>query len=715
MPDNPDKTDPIVPTEEEEFEDAIASAPPEDLDRTIIRENGKSEEKTPAGKAQLPYVVIVQGPRSGTRFGLNEETNVVGRSPDCAVRLEDQSVSRQHAEITRAPGGWMVRDLGSKNGTIVNQSPVTEPIVIGHKDFVKVGIYLLRLITQETSRAEEMTLPPEMVSMDSTLMTEMPPVEAVPAKAEKEKPPVEESPPEEAVKKPSIVARYRKFVAPAVLGLIIVAAGAYLAQRFFAPPKKPPKKVASVKGPAVKPPPGKPIAQPPRQPIAVPAKPPPPVVKKVPVFLDFVSSPLPATIMFQSKELGRTPLRVNVELEGGKSYEASGTFEMPAVSERYVQKLSFTVDPAKSVIPLLFRGPIGMIKINDLPRDVQFYLEGRFEYDKFSERPAKLGEIVLRKPIYLPFGTYTMELRSARQLGASQTYVQDIVYRREFAIAADNPSVVLAITAADLKKFPVMVRSEPPNADVYIDGKRVGKTPYEGTFPLGEHALTLRKEGYFEYTEELKVDINTPFTTTITLQTSVAGAHINNAQAAMNRAMYPEAVNELAEALASNPAPSEIAKANYMLGTCYLKQNDVARAANYFELARQHEEQRYPAMLGLVQCHAAMKQTDKALPLLVEVLLNAKDENVKREANGLFAKISPFRSVVYVYSNPVGAAVTLNDKKVAQPTPVILHDMSLGTYKLRIVKPGYIPVDMRLDLSVNEFNPVIVTLKPIPR
>jgi hypothetical protein len=41
--------------------------------------------------------------------------------------------------------------------------------------------------------------------------------------------------------------------------------------------------------------------------------------------------------------------------------------------------------------------------------------------------------------------------------------------------------------------------------------------------------------------------------------------------------------------------------------------------------------------------------------------------------------------------------------------------MSLGTYKLRIEKPGYIPVDMRLDLSVNEFNPVIVTLKPIPR
>jgi hypothetical protein len=59
--------------------------------------------------------------------------------------------------------------------------------------------------------------------------------------------------------------------------------------------------------------------------------------------------------------------------------------------------------------------------------------------------------------------------------------------------------------------------------------------------------------------------------------------------------------------------------------------------------------------------------------------------------------------------------VTVNGKPVAQPTPVILHELPLGNYKIRVEKPGYLPTDLNLSMSVNEFNPVIVNLKPIPR
>ncbi len=731
-----DETDPKVPhDEEEDLEEAAASAPPEDLDRTLIRsteEKEEGEERTPPTRAPLPYVIIVQGPRMGTRFPLSEDKNVIGRSPEAAIRLDDQSVSRQHAEIARVPGGWSIKDLGSKNGTVVNKSPVTEPVIAGHKDVIKVGIYLLRLITQEATIAEEMTLPPDMVGLESTVMTEIQPANGLTGRMDEgARPPArvpEGGPP--AVTPPegitNLFSRLRKYLVPAALVVVVIIAGIYLAQRFIGKPKpkEPPEKPPKVAVPArpAKPtvpvgPPGAP-GRPPAPPAAAPTPPmapPVPAVKKIPVFLDFASSPLPATVMFEGKELGKAPLRVNVELEPKKTYEAEGVFVMPEVGERYVQKVSFTVDPEKPIIPLLFRGPIGIIKINELPRDVQFYLEGKFEYDRFSERPAKLGEIVLRKPIYVPFGTYTLELRRARQLGASQTYVQDIVFRREFTLAADSPSFVLAVMDDDLKVFPVTVRSEPPNADVYIDGKRAGVTPYRGLFPLGEHTMTLRKEGYFEYTEELKVDINTPYTTTVTLQTSVAGAHINNARAAMNRAMYREAINELAEALNSNPAPSEVAKANYMLGVAYLNTGDIQRASGYFELASKHEEQKYQAMLGLVQCYYAVKDMARALPLLVDVLLNAKDPELMREANAVFQKISPLRSVIYIYSSPEGATVTVNDRKVEQATPVILHDLPLGTYKVLIEKPGYLPQELRLSLSVNEFNPVIVTLKPIPQ
>jgi hypothetical protein len=52
------------------------------------------------------------------------------------------------------------------------------------------------------------------------------------------------------------------------------------------------------------------------------------------------------------------------------------------------------------------------------------------------------------------------------------------------------------------REFPVKVKSDPSNAEVFIDGKSVGRTPYEGNFPLGEHRLVLQKEGYFEHAED---------------------------------------------------------------------------------------------------------------------------------------------------------------------------------------------------------------------
>lgn len=716
MADAPDpKLEESGQTEAEDLEEIAAQTPSRDVDGTLIV-NGEGEEKTPRYRANIPYVVIVQGPRSGSRFPLAKEGNIIGRAPNCVVRLDDQSVSRQHAEIAHVPGGWSVKDLGSKNGTIVNRSPVTEPVIIGHKDFVKVGIYLLRLITQEVSIAEEMTLPADMVVEDSTALTDVGALAEPSAATKTEEADDEVSEPsgEELPKLPGLVSRYRKYLMPAILAFVIAITAVYLAQKFIGPSEKPEKKEAveaKDEGPKVLP--GMPVpTTSTKPPTLMPTQ---PGVAKIPVFLDFMSSPLPVTVMFQGKELGRTPLRINMGLEPNKAYEAEGVFVMPDVNERYVQKINFMVDPRTAVIPLLFRGPIGMIKVNDLPRDVQFYLEGRFEYDRFSERSVKISEIVLRKPIYLPFGEYTVELRRARQLGASQTYVQDIVYRRQFSIAAENPLFVMTITVEDLSAFPVDVKSVPSNAAVFIDGKRVGKTPYKGMFPLGEHRMSIKKEGFFEYTEELKVDINTPYATTITLKTSKAGEYLNTAKAAMNREMYQDAIRELAEALNSDPAPVETAKANIMLGKAFFALNDVQRAMSYYQLAQKHEDYKHAAMLGLVRGYAALNQTSVALPLLVEVMLNATDDQLKREANDVFQKISPFKSVIYVYTEPEGAKITVNDKKIDQVTPVILHDISLGTYKLHIEKPGYLPKDLRLTLSVNEFNPVVVKLTPIPQ
>lgn len=58
---------------------------------------------------------------------LADRANLIGRLPQCEVRLEnEQSLSRTHARIYREGDGWRVEDLGSKNGTMVNGVAVTD-------------------------------------------------------------------------------------------------------------------------------------------------------------------------------------------------------------------------------------------------------------------------------------------------------------------------------------------------------------------------------------------------------------------------------------------------------------------------------------------------------------------------------------------------------------------------------------------------------------
>ena len=65
-------------------------------------------------------------------------TVVVGRSKTCDVRIDNRSVSRKHAKITREGDAWSVRDLGSSNHTYVNGDEVTtSPFAIG--DVLRFG------------------------------------------------------------------------------------------------------------------------------------------------------------------------------------------------------------------------------------------------------------------------------------------------------------------------------------------------------------------------------------------------------------------------------------------------------------------------------------------------------------------------------------------------------------------------------------------------
>lgn len=86
------------------------------------------------------------GPNAGSVFLLEPGEVTVGRSPESAVFLDDVTVSRRHATFSREGDHWLVRDVGSLNGTYVNGTRVdTAPL--GSGDHVQIGRFKLTFVT----------------------------------------------------------------------------------------------------------------------------------------------------------------------------------------------------------------------------------------------------------------------------------------------------------------------------------------------------------------------------------------------------------------------------------------------------------------------------------------------------------------------------------------------------------------------------------------
>jgi adenylate cyclase len=62
-------------------------------------------------------------------FTVGDRPIVIGRAPDCDLHIPHESISRQHARIAREDDGWVIRDLGSKNGSRVNTFHVSEQVL----------------------------------------------------------------------------------------------------------------------------------------------------------------------------------------------------------------------------------------------------------------------------------------------------------------------------------------------------------------------------------------------------------------------------------------------------------------------------------------------------------------------------------------------------------------------------------------------------------
>lgn len=94
--------------------------------------------------AELPkgiaFLVVRAGETAGSWFALEGSVTTLGRHPQSDIFLDDITVSRRHAEISKSPSGYVLTDIGSLNGTYLNRARVEEADV-RHGDEVQIGKY----------------------------------------------------------------------------------------------------------------------------------------------------------------------------------------------------------------------------------------------------------------------------------------------------------------------------------------------------------------------------------------------------------------------------------------------------------------------------------------------------------------------------------------------------------------------------------------------
>ncbi len=116
----------------------------------------------PEGFAEWEAVLVVLegGIAAGTEFPLAQPCVRIGRGPDAELELDDPEISSVHASIVFDGGAFHLTDLGSTNGTEVNDRIVSTH-ELAHGDRIKVGGHVLQLVLEKREAAPRVHVLPD--------------------------------------------------------------------------------------------------------------------------------------------------------------------------------------------------------------------------------------------------------------------------------------------------------------------------------------------------------------------------------------------------------------------------------------------------------------------------------------------------------------------------------------------------------------------------
>lgn len=112
-------------------------------DDTLIMQLLQSERTEPRPKTARVWVLDSAGEQVERVYELDQLVALVGRREDCTIVLPSSTVSRRHCQIRRHDDLYLLSDLGSTNGTLLNREPVIGEEQLGDRDEIAIGTYKL--------------------------------------------------------------------------------------------------------------------------------------------------------------------------------------------------------------------------------------------------------------------------------------------------------------------------------------------------------------------------------------------------------------------------------------------------------------------------------------------------------------------------------------------------------------------------------------------
>lgn len=118
-------------------------------DETIIANPGEMSILQQPAQRRNACLVQYSGSQLGKRFPLDSDAMTVGRSPQTDICIDEPSVSRRHSKITLQGENVSVEDLGSSNGTFINDKKIESATELNDQDMVRLGTILFKFFANE--------------------------------------------------------------------------------------------------------------------------------------------------------------------------------------------------------------------------------------------------------------------------------------------------------------------------------------------------------------------------------------------------------------------------------------------------------------------------------------------------------------------------------------------------------------------------------------